>query len=381
MENDGRLTPAEERALKALREAASQTACLDALEALLKQYFDLDGYAINLLLSEENALLCQRIQLPPALIGIAEAYAQTRTPLNSDSLSARAFATGIPIGITASNAHEFPESARLALSTLAMKHMLFLPIRVGGSGQTPIGVLTLFSQRGAIHPLTLRRISRLLEEAAALLQLHQKIADWEARADAIGQREAQLQSLLAFIADLGHPGSESELYRRIQSEFIDRFALDLSALLLPLADGSLQVVDTRIVGEAEWLPRWQAHCAELVYSPTLADGASSIAMSYNQPLFFGDIPAAQGLAMSEKDRANLDILSDLLSFGIFPLRHHGQAVGLLWLGSRQRKHALDSKQLQSVQNLCDVIGTAIENGRAYLRLQQEVAAARVQTAL
>lgn len=379
MESDGRLTPSEERALNVLREAPDQTACLDALEALLRQYFDLDGYAINLLQPDAQSLLCVRIHMPMRLIGIEEAYAHASVPLNSEHLSARAFVTGTPVGITAGNAYEFPESSQQTFTALGMKHMVFLPIQVTGNSLKPIGVISLFSQRGAIHPLTLRRITRVVEEAAALLRLHQSIAAWEERAQAIANREAQLQSLLAFIAELSHPASEAELYPRILDEFLTRFDLDLAAILVR-RDEQIRVAATTVRGTPPWEARWLEHCRQLGYSRELTDGATSIAYAYNQQLFFGDIPAAQGLAMSEKDRANLAILDDLLAFGIFPIRRHGQPVGLLWLGSRQRKQALNAEQLNSVQNLCDVLGVAIENAKAYMRLHSELQAAHRQSA-
>lgn len=376
MEADGRLNPSEERALKVLREAPDHAACLNALEALLRQHFDLDGYAINLLQARENALLCARIHMPSKLLGIEEAYANTSVPLNSDHLSARAFASGVPIGITAGNVHEFPASAQQSFAALGMKHMVFLPIQVTGNSLKPIGVLTLFSQRASIHPVTLRRITRIVEEAAALLRLQQIIADGEARAAAITAREGQLQSLLAFVADLSRPAREAELYPRILREFIERFDLDLAAILTKVEGNGLRIVDTLLPDTPPWQKRWREHCATLSYSLELSDGASSIAFVYNQQLFFGDIPATQGLAMSAKDRANLDIIEDLLSFGILPIRHHGQPIGLLWLGSRQRKHALSAEQLAFAQNLCDVLGTAIENVRAHSQLQAELVAQR-----
>lgn len=373
MESDGRLTPSEERALKILRDAPDQTSCLNALESLLRQYFDLDGYAINLLQPDANALLCVRVHMPMRLIGIEEAYANTSVPLNSEHLGARAFAGGIPIGITSSNVFEYPESTQKTFTTLGMKHMVFLPIQVGGH---PIGVLTLFSQRSAIHPLTLRRITRVLEETAALLRLHQIIAGWDERAQAITSREAQLQSLLAFVAGLSHPASEAELYPRLLGEFLERFDLDLATILLKRENNGLYVADTLVRGTPHWAARWREHSKRIAYSLDLSDGASSIAFDYNQHLFFGDIPAARGLAMSDKDRANLDVLDDLQSFGIFPIRHQGQPIGLLWLGSSRRQHALSVEQLNSVQNLCDVLGTAIENARIYVQLLADLAAAK-----
>lgn len=371
MEPDGRLNPTEERALLVMREAPDLAGCLDALETLLSQYFDVDGYAINLHQPSDNTLHCVRVHMPANLAGIEEAYAHTAIPLNGEHVSSRVFASGIPLGITASNAHEFPTVTRQTFESLNMKHMVILPIQVTGTTRRPIGVLMLFSQRGSVHPLTLRRITRVVEEAAALLRLHQSITSWEARASSIHDLEKQMQSLLRFVAEMSNLTAEGDVYPRILHEFLDRFELDIAAILL-VEDDRLCCVDTLLLSEdPAWQERWRAHCRKLCYSMELGDGASSIAYVYNQHLFFGDIPSILGLAMSDKDRANLTLLGSLQSFAIFPIRKQGKPVGLLWLGSLQRKNALSTEQLGFVQHLCDFLGGVVENARAYTLIENQ----------
>ncbi len=371
METDGRLKTSDERALLALREAADLASCLDALEVLLRQFFDVDGYAINLHQPADNTLVCARVHMPSSLAGIEEAYAHTALPLNSDNAGSRVFVSGIPIGVTQSNVHEFPAVTRQTFESWGMKHLVVLPIQVTGTTRRPIGTLMLFSQRGAIQPPTLRRATRVVEEAAALLRLHQAVASWEIRARSISDLENQLHSVLGFVAEMSNLTTDRNMYPRIEREFLTRFDLDMASVLLA-QDDRIYCVDTLLRNdEVPWAKAWHQHCHNLFYSMDLTDGASSVAFVYNQHLFFGDIPPILDLAMSQKDRANLAILSGLLSFAIIPIRKQGTPIGLLWLGSLRRKHAMTADHLLLAQHLCDFLGAAIENARTYTIMEAQ----------
>lgn len=369
-ENDGRLNTSEERALLMMREAPALTSCLDALETVLRQYINIDGYAINLYRASDDCLVCVRMHLPPSGSGLEQTFANMVLPLDSQNMSARVFENRTPTGITSNNLDDYPPVTRMAFDGWGMKHMVVLPIQVTGANRRPVGTLMLFSQQGSIAPSLLRRITRIIEEAAALLRLHQSIATWEARAETLRKQEEDLQSVLGFVADMSHLATERDLYPRIGREFLKRFNLDLAGILL--SDGEkLHCVDTMIgIDGVHWEERWKKHCQQLSYSIALPEGASSHAFQYNQPLFFGDIPAILSISMPEKDRVNLDILEGLQTFAIIPIRMQGNPIGILWLGSMQRKDAMSPEQLVLARHLCDFLGAIIDNAHAYTRLVQ-----------
>lgn len=375
-ENDGRLNTSEERALLAMREAPVLTGCLDALETVLRQYINIDGYAINLYRSSDDCLVCVRMHLPPSGSGLEQTFANMVLPLDSQNMNARVFESRTPTGITSNNLEDYPPVTRIAFDGWSMKHLVVLPIQVTGANRRPVGTLMLFSQQGAIAPTLLRRITRIVEEAAGLLRLHQTIATWEARAETLRKQEEDLQSVLGFIADMSILTTEQELYSRIQREFLRRFDLDMAGILL--SDGEkLRCVDTMIgIDGVPWEARWQQHCKQLSYSIEQPEGASSHAFQYNQPLFFGDIPSILKVSMPEKDRTNLDILEGLQTFAIIPIRKKGTPMGILWLGSLQRKDALSPEQLMLTRHLCDFLGAIIENAQAYTHLIESVQSSR-----
>lgn len=367
-EKDGRLNTFEERALLMMREAPALTGCLDALETVLKQYVNIDGYAINLYRASDDCLVCVRLHLPPSGSGLEQTFANMVLPLDSQNMNARVFENRTPTGITSNNLEDYPPVTRIAFDGWSMKHLVVLPIQVTGANRRPVGTLMLFSQQGSIAPTLLRRMTRIIEEAAGLLRLHQTIATWEARVETMKKQEEDLQSVLSFIAEMSHLATEQELYPRIEREFLKRFDLDMAAILLN--DGeNLRCVDTMIgIDGVHWETRWKEHCSQLSYSVQQPEGASSHAFQYNQPLFFGDIPSILKVSMPEKDRTNLEILDGLQTFAIIPIRRQGNPMGVLWLGSLQRKDALSPEQVVLVRHLCDFLGAIIDNAHAYTRL-------------
>ncbi|MGE5384269.1 MAG: diguanylate cyclase [Betaproteobacteria bacterium] len=353
----------------ALRDAHDLTACLDAIETALKRDLQSDGYFINLFQPADNTLTCARVHLPRDLASIEKTYAHYAFPANGDNANAIAFASGTPISITRKNLTEFSSVTRLAFEHWKVKHLVALPIR--SASTAPVGTLTIFSQDRLLPVALVRRVKRLIEEAATLLRLHQTISTWEERAHLIRDTEAELQSLLRFVAEMSNLTTDGEIYPRIQQEFLRRFDLDFAAVLR-CENGGLQCVDTRFRPvDAPWAAEWQEHCSRISYSLNINDGASSNAYMNNHPLFFGNIPAVRTLQMSEKDRANLVILPDLKSLAILPIRKNNNPIGVLWLGSMRRINSLSAEQLVLAQHLCDFLGAAIENAHTYTLVEEQ----------
>ncbi len=353
----------------ALRDASDLAACLDAIETALKRDLQSDGYFINLFQPADNTLICARVHLPENLASVEKTYAHYVFPANGDNANAIAFRSGTPIGITRKNFKEFSAVTRLAFEHWNVRHFIALPIQSPGTG--PAGTLTIFSQSRLFPASLIRRVKRLIEESATLLRLHQTIVTWEERAHLIRDTEAELQSLLRFVAEMSNLTTDSEIYPRIQQEFLRRFDLDFAAVLR-CENGLLQCVDTRYRPlDAPWANEWQTHCSRVAYSLNINDGASSNAFMNNHPLFFGNIPAVRALQMSEKDQANLAILPDLKSFAILPIRKNNNPIGVLWLGSMRHLNALSAEQLVLAQHLCDFLGAAIENAHTYTLVEEQ----------
>jgi len=356
------------RAMRELLKAQNFASCLDAIGNVLRTYAPLDGYLINLYDPTENALVCTRMHLPPPYDKVESAYSQYAFPVDSEDAHALAFNSNETIRVTRRNVASFSTSTQARFDRWQMRQLLAMPIRLPDSDERPIGVLVLFAQNSGFSASTVAAFERLLEQVAPLLQLHRKAAKLEARLNSARDTEGEFQSLLHFIAEMNNLTTDREIYPRIEREFLTRFDLDFAAVLLA-EDGVLSCVDTRCRPEdAPWARDWQHHCAQVSYSLDYCDGAAGEAYINNRPLLFGDIPSIRHLPMGKKDRANIEILQDLKTFVIFPIRKRGKPIGVLWLGSMRRLHALSTNQLVMIQHLCDFLGSVIDNARIYTML-------------
>lgn len=357
--------------MEALREAENLPACLDAYEALLQSKIGDNGYFINLHNANDNTLVCVRVHLPTGIVGIEQTFAQYAFPVDSENVNATVFKSASLANVTRRNLSDFPQVTRLAFARWNIRHMVVLPLMGGDRTRQPIGTLALFSLNKLFSAAELRRCIALTAEASSLLRLHQTIASWESRAHSIRDTEAELQSLLQFVAEMSNLTTDQEIYPRILSEFLSRFHLDMAAVLVA-TDQNLRCVDTMLdPPDAPWSLAWEDHCHRLSYSFDIADGASSNVFLNNHLLFFNDIPSIRHLQMSDKDKANLDLLENLKSLAILPIRKQGQPIGVLWLGSLRRKNALSAAQLIQAQHLCDFLGAVIENARTYTLVEEQ----------
>lgn len=358
-------------ARQSLRDAGNLSDFLDALEAILAQCANLDAYFINLYQAADNTMLCVRVQLPAALATLAQTYANYVFPAEGDNPNVVVLKEKTEISIGPTNLKDFPTSTRLAFERLAAHHMLFLPIIPATGERKAIGTLILTSQRKSFSAAAQKFFRQLLDEAAPLLRLHQALASWEKRALSIRDTEVELQSLLRFVAEMSNLTTNDEIYPRIQQEFLNRFDLDLAAILLA-EHHNLRCVDTRLRREEiSWGSEWQQHCDRLSYSRDIGDGATSSVYLNNHPIFFGNIAAVRNLEMSPQDRANLDLLPNLQSFGILPIRKQGNPIGVLWLGSVRRQNAISPGQLILAQHLCDFLGAVIESAHTYTLVEEQ----------
>ena len=347
-------------ALMATRDLA---ACLDAIEAELRTNSKIDCYAINLHQPEENALVCARLHMPSAYSNIEDTFSQFSMPLEEKDASTIAIKTGTAINITEKNLKEFSLRTQAGFVYGKMRNLVVLPIPPADPDQPTTGTLVLISQHNPLPASLIVSVSKLLEDAAQILQFHQRMANLEARNYAIQIAEKELQSQLQFISAMNHLTTEEEIYPRLEQEFMDRYDLDFAAVLI--ADsGVLRCADTQLISEDTSLgENWKKHCAQIAYLLEHTDSATSNAFINNQPLYFGNIPKLQNLPMSQHDRENLDILKDLQTFAINPIRKRGLPIGVLWLGSMRRQRALSKEQLAHIQQLCDFLGGVIDTAR------------------
>lgn len=353
---------------KRLARSSSLSDSLDILEGVLRSYAQVESYSFSFYEPGDQALLCARVHLPEGHSEVEASQSQYSFPLNGQDSNAVAFNTRATVSVTAKNIGSFSTRTRARFEIWKMKHLVVLPIQSEDIEQPVIGTLLLFSRQGMIPLVVITALKRLIQVAFPWLRLQHRIHRLEGHIESLRGVENEVQSLLHVMADMNNLTTVQEIYPRIQRDFLNRFRLDFAAVLMA-ESGYLRCIDTRFTPEdAAWGAVWRDHCAGISYSLDYFDGASSDAFLNNRPLYFSDVRTLANLPMGKQDRANLEVLKDLRSFAILPIRKHGKPIGVLWLGSLRRSSALSNKQLILVQHLCDFLGSIIDNAQVYTML-------------
>ena len=365
--------PATESAVPSeLSDAPDLETALTAIEQWLREQSEIDGYFINLYQPEDHTLRCVRAHLPPAFAEMEKTYTNYAFPADSESVSALAFARATKIATHISELDSLPALARIFFERMQLREMVVLPIQSTSRSRPPAGTITLLAFAQDISPTQLERVELFVAAAAPLIRLHGELASWQTRAHAIQNAESDLKSLLGFIAEVSNLTTDHEIYQRIEKEFLRRFSMDIACVLLVDNNTRLKTVDTLYKpADAPWGPAWKERCKRLEYSLDAGDGAGSHVFVNNSHLCFGDIPAIRNLQMSDKDRGSLEILADLQTLALFPIRKYGRPIGVLMLCNMSRKNALTAEQQQLIQHLCDFLGSTIENAQTYTLVEEQ----------
>jgi len=356
---------------KQMREAANLQALLEVMSQALQTQAGVDGLLINLHQPQSQTLDCALAHLPAPFDSMEGVYKEYSFPTLGNDPNAQAFSGNTPVSVRRSKLGHVPGTTQLRFERWQMHHLLIVPLQTQPPGAQAAGTLMLFSQTKMLGKTLQAWVQGLVEEATPLLRLHQQLATWEKRARTIRDTEGELRELLHFVAQMSNLTTDHDIYPLIQREFMTRFDLDLAVILME-DEGALRSVANKFKPQqAPWSETWRTQGAQLVYALDSADGATSDAFVRNAMLYFGDVPAVRDLPMSAKDRAVLVTLDTLQTFVVLPIRKLGLPLGVLWLGSFRRKHAMDAENLALAQHLCDFLGAVIENARTYTLVQKQ----------
>ncbi|HRE16560.1 MAG TPA: sensor domain-containing diguanylate cyclase [Rhodocyclaceae bacterium] len=358
-----------QKAIAALHDAADLDACLDAMDAALLGLPSTEGFMIPLYLPEEKMLANVRLRLAPQHAAVEKSFLGFRFPMAEGDTHFQAFKTRAPVRVTAETVGDLSPQTRERFQQWGYHHLEVIPIWHPLSALPPVGNIALFSHTGLVSSEAIEFARQLGQEAASLIRLHQRSAQWEQRAFMIEDTEAALENLLQFISEVSNLSTDREIYPRIQREFLERYSHDFAAIYL--ADsGILHHADMLTNEDIPWRDEWQSYCREITFELDTKSATGSAFLN-NRLLHFGDVPGILHMPMADRDRKALDIARGLLSLTFVPIRKEHRAIGVLWLGSLRSKNALSAAQQSQIQLLCDFLGFAIENARTYTLVETQ----------
>ncbi|MBI1891001.1 MAG: sensor domain-containing diguanylate cyclase [Burkholderiales bacterium] len=356
---------------------AQQAVDLDELLSIVAEHVfdcpDVNGGAIHLFKSTEDALITSHIVLPEEFRAIQHSYQGFRYPLSRADINVSAFETAQHVIVTEDNVGQFGEATRLRFERMKMRSLLAAPLKVfrnDGSHDT-IGVISMFSQNALLNASLARQIEALAAPYVPLIQVHWRLHMAIGRSAEVEAMHARLRQFIAGITEMNSRTALKEVFGLIGHEFIERFGFDLINLFL-LEDNQLTTMHFALSDPyAHLAPTLQAFTTLNRYSLDLQDGQTPLVFRNNKLLQVHDALKILHLPMSDKDRSGLAVLETPRTFLLVPIRYRDEAIGVLWLVTLGEPLSLSETDLMLIELLASFISTAIRNAQAHGRVEQQ----------
>lgn len=348
------------------------------LDALLKNFLDcvqealdLDGAVVNTVSPDQDSVVCSALVLPSEFEAIASSYLGYQFPLDSNDPNVEIFKSKTCARFTSKD--QLSHSAtRTRYERWKMNELMIVPILSDAAAVATLmlftcGEKTIDENEVKKFALQVGWFGKQIENA---LVLH----DARAKLKSVEHLVEEKQRLTTFLERITGSQVKLALDKHIPSEFLSMYPFDMSTLILREGN-QLSVLPTVFSSdEFEHVKRYiDKFFQGEHYELDTSDGATSQCYLQNSRMYVTDIQKIMHLPMSQKDRGVLEQIGCTRTLLIVPLRHENQPLGVLWLWSFKEVVDLSDDQLQFLESLCAVAGTAIANAQSYATMVKQTA--------
>jgi diguanylate cyclase (GGDEF)-like protein len=331
-----------------------------------------DGYLVNLLDASGEFLTCLKLRYPAEFQNLEKSYLGYKFPLNNQQLNARAMLAGEIMRVHEDNAS--PEELSI-LRYWKIDDMTAVPLcaAAGSSTATPVGVLILLKQEGAIPEDGLVKVVELVRLFHASLARWLRFAHLEQLHDEATAAVAENKRLLHFLDELNSLTSVDKIYELFANELFRQLPFDLAAFSL-VEDGWLQprkVIASKPPFESV-RREWESYLLQNPYSLDPTASGSAHVLLRNEAMVFPDYEEIRHLPMAVHDMKTLAIVQTPRTILISPIRHRKQAIGTFLICSLEKPLILSRADLDLLDYLASFLGTAIINSKLYETSQAQI---------
>lgn len=353
--------------------AAKARKITDILELTGKQLEKIpgiDGYLINLLDASGNTLVCQHVRLMPEFRQLEYTYLDQKIGIQDQNFNSRIFNNRTVERLTAENASEQELKVLLYWN---VQECIGIPIIDPDDEQAPpIGVLVIMHRPA-------RLADEALHAARHVIQiLYVSLANWlrKAHLEELHQEATNAvnanRRLINFLNEMSELTSVDKIYQLFAAELFHHLKFEIAAFVT-LEDGELQL--EKIVGATPELQvmadAWKEFLKPYPYQmDATASGAVYVFMR-NAPLVIPDLQQVMHLPMAEHDRRSLTFLGKPRTLYLTPIRYRKQAIGTFGLYSMSAPINLSDADLQLLEQLPSLLGTALQSSRLYATSQEQ----------
>lgn len=327
-----------------------------------------DGYFVSLPDAAGEALICRHIQLPLEFKSMESAYLDVRQPLDAADPLAEAYREGRAVIVRAADLERWPAvQHRFQRWRIQVAAALPIPLEQG-----VVGVVFVFRQQKPLNAGRLRLLQQRLPLFSEQIRNALFYTDMRRREEEIVNSAAARQRFLDFTSRLVELTDPEQIYQFIANSLLKRLPFDLAGIVLREGDGlAVKWISVRGKELESLRRRWRAFYRNRPFRLDPADGATAFAYVNDTRVLIPDVMQVLDLPMSASDREALALMETPRTFLFLPIRRRQTPAGVLWLISVRQAVALPEREIEFVEALCDVIGTAIGNAELYATVETQ----------
>jgi two-component system cell cycle response regulator len=337
-------------------------ALLEAFGSEIEKLGPIDGYLINLRDSEAAHLISLKVHFTPEFHFLDETYYRYKVPLSGSApnVSARAFHSR---GIVQCDLVSGTKKEKQLLNLWKLNEIAAIAILDDDDfSQLPIGTILLLKQEGHLDDHVFSVLEQLITIFYRPLRNALERSFIEEHRDRFETGTAEQLRFVQLVVELNSVTSPDQTYELFAAEMFRRFAFEGAGFFI--LENDLLVNKSAISAQPrhEDISRaWEKFLSDKPYLLDTTDGGVSHTFVRNMPLLFHDVQTIVHLPMSEKDRQTITLFKTPRTMLINPIHYREKPIGVLVLYSLTGLVEVSESDLQMVEALCSLFGTAFTN--------------------
>ena len=358
-----------------LRDIGATVKLDELLKILAQEIGELDGvngYLINLIDADKKNLICESVTLPEPYKSFESTMTKYKFPLSSDYINATAYRQNKTTCFDIDDIDAYDANAKARFELWGIKQLVVTPIPSPNSN-TAIGTIMIFRQGAAMEQATIDALIHLIDIFYHQINSAQAHANIEAQREQVERAAAEQERFLQFITEINNLTSVDEIYQTISQEFLHRLPFEMATVIME-DRGKLR--HKRSAASSKNLQalcdEWQNYLNSIHFDIKITEGATATVYINNTHMIFPDVMEIMHMPMTDKDTTALALLKTPRTFFFMPIRHKGEAIGMIWLISVSDTVSVSESDIKLTDLLGGFIGTAIKNAKVYdLAAQQK----------
>lgn len=332
-----------------------------------------DGYLINLVDATSEFLISKKVHFISEYQYLEKTYSGYKLAINGEVSNVSVMAFLQRQTIQADTTHCNDEIKKL-LGLWKLDEIAAIPFLPQDDtiSNRPIGTILLLKQSGKIKPEQFAQLDELIALFYGPLCNALEYAflkEYQIRFEAAAAEQSRF---LQFIVEMNNLTSPERIYDMFSGELFNKLSFDMAGFFL--LENEVLMAKKITVTHPRYATRrakWEQYLLAHPYQQNTTDGGISHTFMRNTHLLFPDVQKIKHLPMSANDQATMKILGNVRTLLLIPIQYQGKPIGVLAFFTFADVLEVSDSDLTLLHHLSAFLGTAIINGRNYLRSMEQ----------